>query len=66
MYPEEVNELLKAFVIIDNLTDDLNCRSDNSYGVGAIWCQMQDTLEIHLGENFYDNLDSILKERGLV
>jgi hypothetical protein len=65
MVKEDIDELLKAFVIIDNLTDDLNARSDDLYGTGAIWTEIHDLLEKHLGEDFYSDLNNILKSRNL-
>lgn len=40
----DINELLKAFVIIDNLMEKLNSSSDKLYGTGAIWSGMYDIL----------------------
>jgi len=61
----DINELLKAFVIIDKLTDELNSRSDELYGTGGIWSEMHSVLENYLGEDFHENLSEIIKERGL-
>lgn len=65
MIPSEINDLLKAFIIIDELTDGLNSRSDELYGTGAIWSEMHSVLENYLGEDFHNNLNEIIKERGL-
>jgi hypothetical protein len=65
MLNEDINELLKAFIILDKLTDELNARSDELYGTGNVWCSMRDILEKYLGEDFYNNLSGILKKRGL-
>ena len=65
MVSSEINDLLKAFVIIDKLTDELNSRSDDLYGTGGIWSEMHNVLEKYLGEDFYGNLNEILKERDL-
>jgi len=65
MTPHDLNELLKAFVIVDQLTDELNSRSDELFGTGKIWSEMHEVLEEHLGEDFYERLPKILKKRGL-
>lgn len=65
MNNQDINDLLKAFMIIDEINDRQDLFAEKSKTVGHLWVDVHDILEKELGKDFYRNLHDIVKDRNI-